>query len=205
MYQKKEKFRKAFHIPIAWKKLIEEHDDFLVDILADKVESICGYKPNPDQIASFFDQLFKDDRQIEIPVSQKPPEISRIPTKVRRPIISETNACGLVFRGKQFRYRNAIDIMINAFEMFSKNDGMFLERFASLPKHGRTRRYLAKTKEELYPGRSDLAQEFSIKLSSGWWLGTNYSRADIKKIIKMACDVAGINLGSEIQIELGKE
>lgn len=183
-------------IPVAWRKLIEEHDDFLVEILADKVESICGYKPDLDQIALFFDSLHKSKENTKIHTSQAP-------VKIKKTVASKANGCGFILKGKQFHCRNAIDVMIKVFETFGNNDRMFLERFASLPKHGRTRRYLAKTKEELYPGRGDLAQEFSTKLSTGWWLGTNYSRSDINKIIKMACEVAGINWGSEIIINLG--
>jgi predicted type IV restriction endonuclease len=70
-------------------------------------------------------------------------------------------------------------------------------------KHGKKRRYLAASKEELYSGRPDLAENCSHQLRSGWWLGTNASKAAIEKLIQMACDVAGVTYGQELVIELG--
>ena len=93
--------------------------------------------------------------------------------------------------------------MTQVMEELSKRDGMFLERFAALPKHGRKRRYIARTKGELYPDRPDLANEHSWKLSSGWWLGVNYNKQTIERIIRMACEVAGIDFGNHLQIKLG--
>jgi len=44
-------------IPKAWKQLLEEPDDFLLELFADKVESICGYSPNPDILKTFIYQI----------------------------------------------------------------------------------------------------------------------------------------------------
>jgi len=43
-------------LPVAWEVLLEEPDDLLVDLIAEKVEEICGYKPNPDTVAQFLRQ-----------------------------------------------------------------------------------------------------------------------------------------------------
>ena len=77
-----------------------------------------------------------------------------------------------------------------------------MERFAALPKYGRTRRFLARTPDELYSSRPDLARDHSAKLKSGWYLGTNVSRAAIERIIEMACDVANLRLGRDLIINL---
>lgn len=60
---------------------------------------------------------------------------------------------------------NAIDTMRQVLEALSKHDPTFAERFAALPKHGRTRCYLAMDPNELYPGRPDLVRDSSIELS----------------------------------------
>ena len=41
-------------MPTAWHKLIEEQDDLLVDLIAEKAEEICGYKPDADMVANFL-------------------------------------------------------------------------------------------------------------------------------------------------------
>ena len=38
-------------IPVAWKELCEEPDELLLELLAEKVESLCGYRPDPDMLA----------------------------------------------------------------------------------------------------------------------------------------------------------
>lgn len=45
------------NIPVAWKKLIEDKDDILLDVISDKVESICGFKPTPIQIINYLESL----------------------------------------------------------------------------------------------------------------------------------------------------
>lgn len=45
------------NLPNAWKKLIEEKDEILIDLISDKVESLCGYKPEKDLVISFLIDL----------------------------------------------------------------------------------------------------------------------------------------------------
>ena len=88
--------------------------------------------------------------------------------------------------------------MNTIFQLLAAEDKSFLERFAPR-KHGKKRRYLAKDKRELYPGRQDLGEEHSVEVVSGWWLGTNYSRRNIQEIIHLAIEVAGPELGLAVQ------
>jgi predicted type IV restriction endonuclease len=41
-------------IPKAWLKLIEDKDELLVELIADQVESLCGYRPEPDLVTGFL-------------------------------------------------------------------------------------------------------------------------------------------------------
>ena len=47
----------ATRLPEAWKKLIEEADEFLLDVVAEKVESLCGYRPTDDQVLNYLKNL----------------------------------------------------------------------------------------------------------------------------------------------------
>jgi predicted type IV restriction endonuclease len=62
-------------------------------------------------------------------------------------------------------------------------------RFAALPKHGRKRRYLARNKEELYPGSPHPVVN-AYQLRPGWWCHPHASRAGIARRIRMTCEVA---------------
>lgn len=41
-------------LPNAWVRLIEERDEILLELLSEKVEDLCGYKPDPDLCAEFI-------------------------------------------------------------------------------------------------------------------------------------------------------
>ncbi|GBD96489.1 MAG TPA: DNA sulfur modification protein DndB [Nitrospirae bacterium] len=110
---------------------------------------------------------------------------------------------GFILHGELRHLSNAKDVLIEVLKTLSDVDYTFLERFASLPKHGRTRRFVAPNREDLYPGRSDLASEFSHEFKPGWWVGTNVSKQQIRKIIELACEVARLNFGSQLKIYLG--
>ena len=188
-------------LPKAWAKLVEEEDELLLELVADRVESLCGFKPDPDTVARFLkDHIFSRTPS----AATQPPRPTVPPPTPAASVGSPVGAVGYVINGQRYPARNARDVMVSVFEALSQRDATFLERFAALPKHGRTRRYLARSPEELYPGRPDLSREHSTQLSSGWWLGTNVSRAAIERIIEMACEVARINYGRELSINLGE-
>jgi negative regulator of replication initiation len=112
---------------------------------------------------------------------------------------------GFTLAGRFHPARNAIEVFRQLFEELTRIDPSFPERFAGLPKHGRTRRYLARDQNELYPGHPDLCREASIKLSSGWWLGTNCSRQSITRIIEMARPVMNDKNSRDFQFNLGEQ
>ena len=91
--------------------------------------------------------------------------------------------------------------MTKFFQLMFKEDKSLFDRFISR-KHGRKRRYLAKEKKDLYPGRPDLAEQFSVEVVPGFWLGTNYSRKNIQDIINLALEVAGPQLRDMIQTQV---
>ena len=43
--------------PEAWNKLIEDADEFLLDVVGEKVESLCGYRPTDEQVLVFLKGL----------------------------------------------------------------------------------------------------------------------------------------------------
>ena len=62
------------NIPLAWEKLLEEKDEILIDVISDKVESICGYKASETQIIQYLSSLVEkavDFRDYKLDSSQK--------------------------------------------------------------------------------------------------------------------------------------
>lgn len=199
-------------LPEAWSKLVAEEDELLLELLADKVESLCGFKPDVDTVARFLRENvgLSGSRQA---VAQVPRASSvALPRSAPAPTLkptagstTEARSCGVgyTFEGQFVACRNGREVLEAVFEALAKRDASFLERFAARPKHGRTRRYLARKPDELYPGRPDLAREHFVRLQSGWYIGTNVSHAQIERIIEMACEVSRIRFGKELIVNVG--
>ena len=209
-------------LPKAWNQIIADEDEMLLEIVADRVESLCGFKPGPDMVATFLKNSVAG--RTSPPVSQArpviratppllPPSVSDTAKTVLQPAhasvgradlthytVAPHGRTGFSFEGQFHPARNAIDTLRQVFDLFIKRDPTFGDRFAGLPMRGRTRRYLARNVNELYRDRPDLG---SIKLDSGWFMSTNHSKQTIGQIITMACDVADVTHGRDLIDSLG--
>lgn len=186
-------------LPDALDRLVIEEDPLLIELLADQVESLCGYKPEPDVVAAYLKERLA--RGVTPTAAAATQDRTRSRQSVHRR--STAGSIGFTLDGVVQECRNGREVLVSVFESLSRRDPTFPERFAALPRHGRTRRYLARVPDDLYPGRPDLAHEYSAQLTSGWWLGVNYSKAQIERIVRMACDVAGLRYGRDLVVRLG--
>ena len=208
-------------LPIAWAKLIDDEEPSLLDIVADRVESLCGFKPAPDMVAAFLkDGVARGPFQNPPTLSgrssgPKNPARGAVAPVVRLtastiPAVSQQPEQTATPEGIGFKLddifhpsKTAIDVLRQIFDLLDKRSPLFAERFMSI-KHGRSRRYLARERAELYPGRPDFCQEYAIQLQSGLWMGTNYSRHSISDIIALVCGVAELKFGKDLIVNLGK-
>jgi len=191
-------------LPEAWSKLVADGDDLLVELIADKVESLCGYKPNPDTVASFLTQQVRLKDTSSLQRVPPKPRGRQAPEKMASPASHGFPAAvGFVLQGEAFSAHSAHDVLVNLLRQLDARDPTFLDRLAALPKHGRTRRYVGRTKEELFPDRPDLVTEHARPLRTGWWVGSNLSRQGVERVIRMACEVAGQNFGTDVRVNLG--
>jgi len=194
-------------LPVAWRRVIDEEDSILLELVADKAESLCGYKPDLDMVAQFLKkhhiahlnpassnlQSVKHQKFSRTPIFNKPTSNAKHITRSSFNKITYSFS----FEGKEYPARSAKDVLVKIIELFSARDPEFLQRF-TCRKHGSKRRWVAKTPEELFPGRPDLAQNHSHQLTSRWWLGTNESKNTIAKIIDVACEVEGVKISYDL-------
>ena len=47
----------ATRLPEAWRKLVEEADEFLLHAVGEKTENLCGYRPTDEQVLDFLKSL----------------------------------------------------------------------------------------------------------------------------------------------------
>ncbi len=189
----------------AWQALLNEPDSLLLEMFAEKVEDICGYRPELEVCNQFIEREVRGSAQLkkqEFASAQPLKSLDRPSTNRSGQELSERSGVfDFHFKDRRIGARSACEAMIKLFKLLAQEDSSFLERFASR-RHGKKRRYLAKDKLELYPGRPDLANEHSVELVPGWWMGTNYSRPNIQDIINLALEVADPELRSSIRINV---
>lgn len=214
-------------LPLAWCKLVEEKESLLLELVADRVATLCGFKPEPDTVARFLNESVMLRSVLHSSPTTRPSAVNalsgrsdRVPPPTVEPIrhppttsrgsapISGTQggaarSFGFRLMGQQFGARNAMEVLVSVFEILSERDPSFPERFAAT-KQGRRRRYLARTPGELFPDRPDLAEKYHVRLKSGWYLGKNLSRDGIGHLIEDACAVAGLRYGVDLVAEIGK-
>jgi len=58
-------------IPLAWNKLLEEKDEFLSDIISEKVADLCGYEPDTKSIFKYLNELSYNSTNYQQPKSEK--------------------------------------------------------------------------------------------------------------------------------------
>ena len=64
-------------LPEAWIKLMEDADEFLLNVVAEKTKSLCGYKPTSGQVLDFLKSLEKTElspRKVPSPPTPNPPD-----------------------------------------------------------------------------------------------------------------------------------
>lgn len=189
-------------LPRAWSALLEEPDSLLLEILAEKVENLCGYKPDPDLCCRFLETSSKQSTVIPRTTPTKPRPQKHFPKQqTQKAVIQgiQKDPFSFEFNGKTYPARSARDMIEQVFKLLAKADPAFLEKFATL-KHGKKRRYLAKNRQDLYPGRPDLAEVHSVEIAPGWWLGTHYSHRSFNNILTLAFEVIPPNIRSAIRL-----
>lgn len=195
--------------PKAWKSLLSDQDSILLDLLADKVEDMCGYRPSLDKCADFLSSNHKLDVITEEQKIRKTPStnMKAVIAADQESVLHRKSTSDkqvemvLKVNSEYVAVSSAKDLMCKIFIYLSSKDSGFLERFCSV-KHGQTRRYVARSRAELYAGRPDLCELHAFEFRAGWWIGTNYSRNDMRKIISLALEVSGRDLADKVEFKL---
>jgi hypothetical protein len=190
-------------LPEAWRQILRDKDELLLELIAERVATICGFKPELEVVEDFIQTL-----NTAPPSPQPPGSLGQTAGATQPPTTPRTNDLspaephfsGFSFNGQRYNERSAIGTLIRVLEVLSKRDPNFLERYAALPRHGGKRRFLSRNKMELYPGRPDLCNEHSVSQFGGWWIGTNYNRSTIRYAIELACQVAGLQFGTDLKL-----
>ena len=187
----------------AWQDLIEEPDELLIELLVEKTERICGFRPEVEQIEKFIvEELVERSAAPEIRTSspKKPsdrPGATRKETAVPRKNPGSREISYRLF-GVDKVSKTAKDALIEILREMSKNDRHFFNKLSQTAQ-GKRRNHLSRTREGVYPLRPDLADN-AVEIAPGWWLGVNIANREKQRILERACEVLQIEYGKDLEI-----
>jgi hypothetical protein len=104
-----------------------------------------------------------------------------------------------MLRGETVAADSLRGILAGVLNRLADTNGEFLFRLSEL--QGHSRRHVAQKREAIHPGRNDLNYRYTEEFRPGWWIGTNYSAADVRRILKAACQTAGLSFGRDLTID----
>lgn len=164
-------------VPRVWHTLLNTPDSSLYEVIKGAVERTSGYRPSSDDLKEFLTKVVAP-----IEVDRGHPKVVDILERYHRIV-------GFVLNGEKRFTGAARPTLIELIKEFHRLDSSFMISFATKTR-GRTRRLVAKTKDELYD-KHHLSVKYSEYLENGWWIGTNINVAVIRKYIRTACEIMG--------------
>jgi hypothetical protein len=207
-------------IPEAWQSLLSEPDELLLELLSDKTEAICGFRPDLDVVVAFLRRFHTNpEREIAHSAPLRPtanrtqtseksissgyaPKFQTTSAIARSGPRGGTSIRGVTLLGNHYETRNGRDALQLVLSTLASRDRQFFERFVAIPKPGK-RPYVARTPEELHPGRDDLADFVrEIIPGSGWWMDVNLSTDAMTRVMRFACQASGLQFGTDLRIEI---
>ena len=183
-------------LPRAWSTLLEERDSLLLDLLAEKVEDLCGYKPELALCSQFLANASKPGT---VPSEPTTPEPNR--TEDGRPRL----AAWFVFRGETQEYRGPRYMLRDIFKLLAREDPDFPKKFAAYEaENGKKRKNLVHDPRELFPRSRDRAEgEWArSEIAPGWWLRIMHNRSTMQDLLDSALAVVHPRLRSQIQFKI---
>ena len=103
------------------------------------------------------------------------------------------------FLGEEGAAETLGELLVDVLQRFADLDANFLQRFSE--GQGRTRRFVARNPSAIYPGREDLCN-YTTEVCQGWWVGTNYSRVDVRRLLRAACQATGLIWDVDLRVEI---
>lgn len=147
--------------------------------------------PEADLEAFLRAEFRSQNTKTQIPIDTAVPQ----PQTRRKERRGQAHAVRLYLRGREKEMPNYASAAISAIEDLAAGDQTFLDRLGAV-RRGK-RRYVAGNRSDLYSNRPDLPAR---QMRNGWWIGTNYSRIELEKMLRIACRLSGLEFGSDLVI-----
>lgn len=182
-------------IPQAWSELVSQEDDLLAELLTERVEMLSGYRPEIKPIMQFLGGLTPSVSEAAVLPDTALPTASQ---KTARPGKAAKVVAYRIF-GEKRSAPNASIALVEILESIVATDFSKLAELSDALVTP-TRRHVARTVEEIYPGRPDHAR--AAQIAPGWLVGKNLSNHDKMAVLRTACDIYGLNMPTDLEISM---
>jgi hypothetical protein len=195
-------------IPKAWGSLVSEPEELLVELLQDQTEAVSGIRPSSKAVLSFLQSLSPttSHQVVTVPKVTGIPATTSVPASIK--IASDHHSSATVSGSRQVVFevfgekratKTANSALLEILREIAKRYPSKMTEIAHRAR-GKSRNHIARSPEEIYPKRPDLAR--AEEICDGWLIGTNIANREKLRIIRAACDVVGLTLGNDIVIDL---
>lgn len=134
-------------MPKAWKRIIEESNEVLIELIAETTEKMCGYKPDADTVAKFITNINKVAGTQNI----RQTGIVSVPSRIRAPNLqggfTGQSIISFTFQGAKCEVRRWKDLLIQICNIMLSTHRSNFDQVLNLS--GRKRPYFTKQPNEL--------------------------------------------------------
>ena len=178
----------------SWSKLVTGPDSLLLEIFSEEVERQSGVKPNRESAAEFIRRQSTSGDRPFIPISRQTTRESTTGGRTS----GTSKEFSYTYGGETKHYNTGADLIAGVFNLLANREPDFLHRYrAQYP--GKTNPLIAPSRDQLYPRRPE-SRRTARKIHGGWWIGTYSSSGEKLKLIRQACELAGIEFGSDLVV-----
>ncbi|WP_428332614.1 hypothetical protein [Novosphingobium sp.] len=187
-------------LPRAWAELVAEGHELLIETLVDKAEALSGYAPSGADALAYLYTLTgtgaRETRRVSSTATTSIAEPQPAPTTA---VPGADRAVTYTIFGEERQAPHASAALIDVLRSITRRD---ISRLPDLSAAVRTqkRAHIARSPQEIAPGRPDLAR--AAEIAPGWLVGLNIANRTKMMIIREACKVYEISVPSDLNITL---
>ena len=196
----------AASLPRAWIDLLSEPEELLVDILSDKAEAMCGFKPGRSDVLAFLNSLQMSRGIVGQQGKETRPSNGRRTAADESAVVAPSEAATPADRsvtfslfGRQHSCPTASVALVEILGELARREPETVAALADAVR-GRRRSLIARTSTEINPQRPDLAR--ASEFAPGWLIGLNTSNREKMAIIRSAVNLFRLRVPEDLDLTL---
>lgn len=192
-------------VPKVWRNLLAESDDLLCDVLIEAVEAEGGQRPLHDDVAAFLRSASTLVTVVQPGATKALADTASAGKATYSPSLAKdalSRQAGVGFHvadGAWQPFSTGKQCYVAIIRHLVTNYPEFPLRFQNAKTRGK-RAWIARTSEDLFPGRTDFQTSEVTDVGKGWLVGTQMSaQVDMPKRVEAACACVGLVFGRDLK------